>query len=39
MKVDIKSDGHKGTIVYDPKSKVLKVRLTDFKKRNRSKII
>jgi hydroxymethylpyrimidine pyrophosphatase-like HAD family hydrolase len=35
MKVDIKSNGHKGTIVYDPKKKSLKVKLADIKKRER----
>ena len=33
MKVDIKSNGHKGTIVYDPKTKNLKIKLADAKKR------
>jgi hypothetical protein len=33
MKVGIKSNGHKGTITYDPKSKSLKVKLSDVKKR------
>lgn len=33
MKVDIKSNGHKGTIAYNPKSKSLKVKLADLNKR------
>lgn len=33
MKVDIRSNGHKGNIVYNPKSKSLKVKLADVRKR------
>ena len=33
MQVGIKSNGHKGIIVYDPKKKNLKVKLSDVKKR------
>ena len=33
MKVDIRSNGHKGTIVYDPKTKSIKIKLADAKKK------
>jgi len=33
MKVEIKYDGKKGWVIYDPKSKNLKVKLADVRKK------